>query len=107
MCRAADLGISYFRYLLIVDLRAFMCANLIIIFQNSEISGSQLSKFESKSELIEVNAWRWFKYLASAIHWHIRPCSSVVYVEYTPSSHQQLCSMADRLCFNRFYGTGS
>ncbi len=45
--------------------------------------------------------------IAPAIHWHIRPCSSVVYVEYTPSSHEQLCSMADRLSFNRFYGTGS
>ena len=45
--------------------------------------------------------------IASASRWHLCPCSSVVYSKYTPSSHEQICSTADRLSVNIYHGTGS
>ncbi len=45
--------------------------------------------------------------IASAIHWHLCKRSSVVYIKYTPSSLEQISSMADRLSVNLYYGTSS
>ncbi len=45
--------------------------------------------------------------IASAIHWHLCTRSSVVYIKYTPSSLEQICSMANRLSVNIYYGTSS
>ena len=45
--------------------------------------------------------------LASDIRWHIFPYSSVVYVKYTLSSSEKICSTTVRPSVNISYGTGS
>ena len=47
------------------------------------------------------------KYLCSDIHWHLRPCLTVMWLATRPYKHEQICSMTARLCFNIYYETGS
>ena len=45
--------------------------------------------------------------IASASRWHLCPRLSVVYIQYTPSSREQICPTAHRLSVNIYHGTGS
>ena len=47
------------------------------------------------------------KFLCSDIHWHLRPCLTVMWLATRPYKHEQICSMTARLCFNIYYKTGS
>ena len=47
------------------------------------------------------------KYLCTDIHWHLRPCLTVMWLATRPYKHEQICSMTARLCFNIYYETGS
>ena len=47
------------------------------------------------------------KYLCSDIHWHLRPCLTVMWLATRPYKREQICSMTARLCFNIYYETGS
>ena len=47
------------------------------------------------------------KYLCSDIHWHLRPCLTVMWLATRPYKHEQICSMTARLCFNIYYEKGS
>ena len=47
------------------------------------------------------------KYLCSDIHWHLRPCLTVMWLATRPYKHEQISSMTARLCFNIYYETGS
>ena len=47
------------------------------------------------------------KFLCSDIHWHLRPCLTVMWLATRPYKHEQICSMTARLCFNIYYETGS
>ena len=47
------------------------------------------------------------RYLCTDIHWHLRPCLTVMWLATRPYKHEQICSMTARLCFNIYYETGS
>ena len=45
--------------------------------------------------------------LCTDIHWHLRPCLTVMWLATRPYKHEQICSMTARLCFNIYSETGS
>ena len=47
------------------------------------------------------------RYFCTDIHWHLRPCLTVMWLATRPYKHEQICSMTARLCFNIYYETGS